>query len=319
MLLYAKYRHYNYHPVTNAGMTGTIVARGSTRTDRPPDQILRRRGLQTHYGQYPPPACLETAIYRIRWKLHRLHPPPLQKNGLSPPISIRSKDPPPVPIVYTKLYGKLLSRLTWLKSADYSHLSNKLTLASQHPPPTKGQVTVSHARRKINWQHPPPLLKSGQSPSVSVRSKDPPSTRRAVWRVLTTSTHLRSALMQLGTMSITLRGITDYFLIEVVTALYCRIFAYPKHFKIMLIHQFLKRRYLQTLLQLPTTVSLLRALYRWQQYRYVSDIPNVTLINKCINLIRQNLPSYSEYSDHTCLVGKYYLVNKANQNRGFAL
>ena len=343
MLPCAKYRHYNYHPVIHAGVTGIAMARGCKQMPPPSNQFLWRRYLkshrvkhkifnkadersqvintmirarfkklseniywlgsilQTYYGQHPPPTCLETAAYRVRWKLHWLHPPPHHKGGQSPPVSIRSKDPPPVPVGYTMLYSEPLNRLAWPNSDEHSHWRDRLGLASQHPPPTRGQATVSRARWRLNRERPPPR------------------TRRTAWISVTTDTSLRSSLMQLAAMCIAARSNIALLSIKVRAAIHCLKNIHLKQPAIMLKQLLLGRSYLQTIVQLPIIAPFIRTIDRSRHSTNITDATNVFALSTRRNFSRQILPSNKEIYDHVCLVGIYCLANRVRQRKAYVI
>lgn len=361
MLPYAKNRHYDHHTASHAGVTDVTTPTGRG-LYRPPNKItwhlslksifnmtccrfqkvniatrpidktvevirwlgsdsrtylrqhpppLHCRGILSHLmqpdiiersrkndrltlaSQHPPPTKRQATVSRVRWKLNRQYPPPLQKGGESSPGLIKTKDPPPKRMDYSLLYGGLTGHLMRPDITEHSCWGDKLDLASQHPPPTKGQITLSRDRWKFIWEIPPPI------------------TRGMVRNLIATVSSLRSISPRLRAMRVTVQGSVTFFLIEAGTAPYYPKLLYPQRAYVKLKQLHSPLSFILRALVVTIKAVINRSLYSRNTFAYVTGLDNDSMLTTPTNQNRQILPSYTEFNDHICLVGNNYLVNEA--------
>lgn len=306
MLPCAEFRQNNHHTASHAGATG-VATSTELRLYHPPNQTpgctsLKRlvyepngRYQKKNIATHPVDKTVEGICGHGSY-LHQYfgqHPPPLLKSGASPPGMRKSTGPPPKPKGNSLLCGGLTSQLVRPDKTGRPLRGDRLTLVSQHPPPTKGQATVNRTRWKINWQHPPPTIWG--------------VTRSLIATVI----NLRPISSRTRTVCLTMQGNITVFWIEAGTAFYYPKLLYPQRTYIKIKQLQSPLSFILGALSMAIKAVINRALYSRNKFAYVTGLDGDSMLRPLTNHSRQILPSYTEFNDHLCLVGNNYLAKES--------
>ena len=362
MLPYAKYRHSYYKPPDHTHMIGAL-------------------GANRHIHRIHP-SSPQFMVRHTRWILHWEIPPPSHnKNRQSPPGKIKSYEPPPKPKDCSSHCDRITRHLMWHIMYAQRHRSDRLALASQHPPPTKWLVMNSHVRWSLHWEIPPPCKRKGQSPTGLIKTKDPPPKHRGYYllccglssRLMCPDIIMRSNRRDKLTLAsehppptwrLVMNSCAHWRLIwespppltrgsdrhPIANTASPREPEKPTRSKYMPVpdniihfsrkvkampccleqryqkgHEHVQERLLGlynamcNALSSPMKLAMSKAIYNSNIICYLTDFRDGLIVTNTIKQIGQILPSHKEFSDHNCLVGKYCLAKPAYSRKRYML